>query len=237
MGRPFSARRLMEIDTRHTMLPPPPSAEAEGWDRSWRYLFETYTPAMCRYVRTLLRGIVGGGAETEAEDVVQAYLTACVEKGWLARDAAEIRSFRSWLKMQLFRFTCDWIDRMRAAKRQAAGSDLGPDVLLGMRARVMDPADAAFDRELVEAAIESALRKLADRSEDQAEVMRDLLRRDGAASSDLADRLDRNASQLAALTRRARVAFAGLLAVELRTLTRDEHSFARLLEDLDPYLP
>lgn len=237
MSRPFSARRLMEIDTRHTMLPPPPSAESEGWDRSWQYLFDTYTPAMCRYVRTLLRGIAGGAAETEAEDVVQAYLAACIEKGWLARDAAEIRSFRSWLKMQLFRFTCDWIDHRQAAKRSAAGSDLGAETLLGMRARVMDPAEAAFDQELVEAALESALGKLAERSEDQAEVMRDLLRREGRASGDLGERLERTASQLAALTRRARVAFAGLLAVELRTLTRDEHSFARLLEDLDPYLP
>ena len=232
-----SARRLLDIDTRQTMLPPPPSADDPGWDHSWAYLFETYTPAMRRYVTTLLAGLVGReAAKTEAEDVVQGYLAACVEKGWLARDAREMTSFRSWLKMQLFRFTCDWMDRMNAKKRKAPGFE-DPEVLRGLRSRVLGPADAAFDEALVVAATERAVEKLAQRSEDQAEIIRELLRRAGDAGNDLGPRLGKSPPQLAALKRRARVSFAALLAEELRATVRDLSSFDTLLRELDPLLP
>ena len=47
----------MQIETRWTMLPPPPGPEHTDWEERWRYLFETYTPAMRRYVAALLRGL------------------------------------------------------------------------------------------------------------------------------------------------------------------------------------
>ena len=47
--------------------------------------------------------------------------------------------------MQLFRFTCDWIDRLQAKKRGPEGDVLGGEALLGLRGRVVDPAEAAFD--------------------------------------------------------------------------------------------
>lgn len=235
--RLVGVRRLMDIETRRTMLPPPPSAEDAGWQASWEHLFTTYTPAMQAYVTSLLSGLLGRpAARTEAEDVVQAYLAACVEKGWLARDAQTMHSFRSWLKMQLFRFTCDHIDRMRAKKRQPKGFE-DPSVLRGLRARVLDPAEATFDQHLVDAAVGAAVAALASRSEDQAEVIRDLLRQDGDVGTALAERLDRTPEQLAALKRRARVNFAALLAEELKGTVRGVDAFEDLLRDLAPFLP
>ncbi len=228
---------LLGIQTRRSLLPPPASAKDPRWEAAWAHLTHTYAPAMRRYVSRLLRGLVGSErADDEAEDVVQAYLAAALEHGWLARDAAELRSFRSWLKMQLFRFTCDWIDRRRAQRRSAPGWD-DPETLRGLRARVIDPAEADFDRGLVEGAVEEALGRLAARSEDQAEVIRSLLRSDGHPGPDLGARLGRQGNALAALVRRARTAFATLLAEALRGTVRDEQAFAELLDALDPHLP
>jgi len=238
MERLGGRQRLMDIDTRQTMLPPPPGPSDPGWTASWQHLFETYTPAMRRYVTSLLKGLLGRpAAETEAEDVVQAYLATCVEKGWLARDAKAMRSFRSYLKMQLFRFTCDHIDRMRAKKRQPKGFE-DPSVLQGLRSRVLAPAEAAFDEEVVSVATQQALAGLATRSEDQAEVIRELLRTGGELDAvALAERLGRTSEQLAALKRRARVNFATLLATELKNTVRGVDDFESLLRELDPFLP
>lgn len=228
---------LLSIQTRRSLLPPPADAADPRFEAAWSHLATTYAPAMRRYVARLVRGLVGGErADDEAEDVVQAYLAAAVEHGWLAKDAARMHSFRSWLKMQLFRFTCDWVDRHRAQKRQAPGLE-DPEVLRGLRARVLDPAEADFDRALVDAAVQEALRRLAERSEDQAEVIRTLLRTDGRPGPDLGARLGREGNALAALVRRARTAFAGLLAETLRRTVRDDAAFADLLEELGPHLP
>lgn len=228
---------LLSIETRRSLLPPPARADDPRWADAWQHLATTYAPAMRRYVARLLRGLVGAEqADDEAQDVVQAYLAAAVEHGWLARDASRLTSFRSWLKMQLFRFTCDWIDHRRAQKRTAPGWT-DPEVLRGLRARVLDPAEADLDRGLVDGAVQEALRRLAERSEDQAEVIRSLLRTDGAPGPDLGARLGREGNALAALVRRARTAFAGLLAEALRATVHDEEAFADLLADLEPHLP
>ncbi|MBL9086006.1 MAG: sigma-70 family RNA polymerase sigma factor [Planctomycetia bacterium] len=228
---------LLSIETRRSLLPPPSRADDPRWEAAWTHLATTYAPAMRRYVARLLRGLVGEDrADDEAEDVVQAYLAAAVEHGWLSRDVARQRSFRSWLKMQLFRFTCDWVDHRRAQKRNAPGW-ADPEVLQGLRARVLDPAEADLDRALVETAVEAALRRLAERSEDQAEVIRSLLRGGGTPEPDLGARLEREGNTLAALVRRARTSFATLLAETLRETVRDEEAFADLLADLEPHLP
>lgn len=237
MGRVASGRLLLSIATRHTMLPPPPSRSDPGFERSWRHLFDTYTPAMRRYVATLVRGVSGAAAEDDADDVVQAYLASALEGGWLAVHADRIRSFRSFLKMQLFRFTCDWIEARRAKKRTAPGTEAPPEALAAAVGRGAGPADADFDAALVDAAVGQALSRLAQRSEDQAEVVRELLRTAGEPGNDLGARLGREPGALAALVRRARVAFAELLAETLRETVRDEEAFADLIADLEARLP
>ena len=73
-----------------------------------------------RYVAAILRRTAGPAADPQdAPDVVAAYLAACLEKGWLEREAGEIRCFRAWLKVQLARFTRTWVRDRSAARRWA----------------------------------------------------------------------------------------------------------------------
>jgi DNA-directed RNA polymerase specialized sigma24 family protein len=231
------ALNLMQIETRWTMLPPPPGPEHPDWEESWRYLFLTYAPAMRRYVGALLRGMFKQRPDdAEVEDVVQDYLSHCIDKGWLSRDAGSIRSFRSYLKTQVFRFTCDYLDRKYAQKRSAPGTR-DERMLQGVGTRADDPAIRAFDEGLVDVAREEAIRKLGEANADQAEVIRDLLRTAGEGSTDLAERLGRPAKQLPVLKHRARKAFATLFAEELKGTVVDLEAFGELLKALEPHLP
>ena len=231
------ARNLLSIETRWTMLAPPPSPEHPEYEARWRYLYETYEPAMRSYAHTLLRGMLGPHvAENEAADLVHEYLTQCLDKAWLSREAGAIRSFRKYLKAQLFRRACDYVDRAKAKKRKPPGL-AGQEGLQGVRARAIDPAEAALDASLVEIAVDRALATLAENNAEHAEIVRDLRRTAGEGSADLAERLGRPAQQMAVLRHRARKAFAVCLAEELKGLVRSEVEFARLLEDLDPLLP
>jgi len=237
MGITGGIRKLMSIETRWTVLPPPPGPENERWNSSWSYLFETYTPAMHSYVRALLRGMLKRPVEeADVEDVVGEYLAACIDKGWLSRDAGSIRSFRSYLKTQVFRFTCDWLDRKFVQKRQP-GAMASPALLEGVSGTEPDPAARVFDAALVEAARDVALRSLSQASEDQAEIVRDLIRAGGEDSADLAEHLGRPARQIPVLRHRAHRAFAALIAEELKSTVIDLEAYAELLGALEPHLP
>lgn len=219
------------------MLPPPPSPEHPEYEARWRYLYETYEPAMCAYAHALLRGMLGPHvAENEAQDLVHEYLLSCLDKAWLSRNAAEIRSFRKYLKTQLFRRACDYVDHVKAKKRSPPGLQ-SPEVLRDIRARAIDPAESAFDRGLVEIAVERAVAVLAGNNAEHAEVVRDLLRTGGEGSTDLADRLNRPAQQMAVLRHRARKAFSVALAEELKGLVRSELEYGNLLIEIDGLLP
>jgi len=189
---------------------------------------------MERYAAAILRACHAEGArEDEAPDVVQAYLTACLEKGWLERDAGEIRCFRAWLKVQLRRFTLAWARDGAAAKRRPPGASsledapavAGPDL------------DAALDAGLVNAAVERCMTRLRAGNEIYAEIVADLLRTEGEGAPDLAARLGRDAKDLAVLRHRARRRFASLFADELRATVRDPAAFDDLLARLEPHLP
>lgn len=232
-----SARNLLSIETRWTMLPPPPTPEHPEYEARWRYLYETYEPAMRSYAHTLLRGMLGPQvAENEATDLVHEYLLSCLSKDWLGRNAGEIRSFRKFLKAQLFRRACDYVDHKKAKKRAPPGLE-SPEVLKGIRARAIDPAEAALDESLMAIAVERALEVLAQKNSDQAEVVRDLLRTGGEGSPDLAERLGRPARQIPVLKHRARQAFSACLSEELKGLVRSELEFTTLIEDLEGLLP
>ena len=228
---------LMRIETRWTMLPPPPAADDPDWEQGWRFLFETYQPAMQRYVRGLLSRLLRRSvAPEEAEEVVQDYLSHCIEKAWLSRDACAIRSFRRYLRTQLYRFTHDWLDRRLAQKRAPEGLK-SADMLDDLPVEPDDELVAELDRGLVEVAQERALAHLAAANEEQAELIRDLLRTGGEGSPDLAERLGRPERQLKVLRHRARRAFALHFLEELQSTTRDLESFGVLLRGLESHLP
>lgn len=228
---------LMQIETRQTMLPPPPGPAHPSWEESWTWLFQRYAPAMRRYVRGVLKSVLKRAiSEDEAEEVVQEYLSACIDKGWLSRDVGTIRSFRRYLKVQLYRFVHDYLDRKLAKKRAPEG--VVDAAALADLAIEPDDADAIaeLDRGFVEVACEEALRRLGEKNEEQAAIVRDLLRSGEGGSADLADLLGRPQRQLPVLRHRARRAFAVLFIEELKATTRDLASFEELLTGLERYL-
>jgi len=227
---------LRSIQTRRSLLPPPGAADDPDWERSWTYLFDAYAPAMERYVAGVLRSALKRPPDPElARDIVQSYMVASIEKGWLSRDGESIRCFRAYLQTQLRRFTYKHLDHMFAAKRHAP--DMRSDDALRDVAAVEAEGIADLDRAFVETAVERALSRLREANEIYAEIVADLLRTGGDASPDLALRIDRPARRLPVLKHRATRRFGLLLYEELRLTVRDDGSFETLCRRLEPWLP
>lgn len=231
-----STSDLRSIPTRRSLLPLPVAGASDPrWEDSWRHLLEVYGPALRAYVSALLRAARASSEPEDAADIVQAYLTACLEKGWLQRDGGEIRSFRAYLKVQVRRFTWSWLREQHALKRRPPHQLLEAD--LEARASASPELDIALDAAFVQSAVERCCTQLAASNAVYAEIIADLLRTEGVGSSDLATRLGREPRDLAVLRHRARRRFAHLLAEELRATVRDAESFHELLVLLEPHLP
>ena len=100
-----------------------------------------------------------------------------------------------------------------------------------------DPAAGDLDVAFVQVTVDRALSELRAKNEEYAEVIADLLRTHGEGSPDLAERLGRDADDVAVLRHRARRRFAALFADELRATVRDDEAFGDLLQRLDAYVP
>lgn len=232
-----SSRRLRSIVTRRSMLPGMGDRGTPRWEETWQYLFALYAPAMERYVRSLLsRALARSVTAEEARDVVAAYFAACLEKGWLEKDAEDIRCFRAYLQTQLRRFAYNHLEHQFAKKRYA-GPTAPLETLDGVAGRDAMPETADLDRSWVEIAVEQALAELRAGNEIYGEIIADLLRTDGEGSGDLAARLGKSDAQLVHLRHRARRRFAVLFHEQLRTTVRDDEAFEELCRDLAPYLP
>jgi len=93
--------------------------EDPHWDVSWAYLAEHYERPMTIYARRLLARAPGGAASAQdAPDVVQAFLTACIEKDWLSRADPQRGRFRAYVQVLLRRYVTRWLRRRLARKRQ-----------------------------------------------------------------------------------------------------------------------
>ncbi len=226
---------LRAIPTRRSLLPPPATGAADPrWQASWKHLHEVYAHAMERYVAAILRATRGADPQ-DAPDIVQAYLGACLEKGWLEHHDGDLRCFRAWLKVQLQRFTRGWLRERGAAKR--GGSVARDDAALAVVGVEGPDLDAALDAGWVDAAVVRAIARLREGNEEYAEIVADLLRTDGEGSSDLAVRLGRPPKDLAILRHRARRRFAALFVDEVRASVRDPEAYEALLARLEPHLP
>ncbi len=227
---------LHSIRTRRSLLPPPQDRSDPRWAESWSHLFHTYAPAMERYVRRLLVAALGPAAAEDAADVVQEFLAACLERGWLAREAAGIRCFRAYLQTALRRFALKHVERRRAAKRDP-GAACAPAELAAVAGPGADPADADLDAGVLDVALGQALARLREGNAEYGEVIADLLRTSGSGSDDLPALLGRRPADLPVLRHRARRRFAALLADELRATVRDDDAYGALLARLEPLLP
>lgn len=232
-----TGRRLRSIVTRRSMLPPPADREDPKWEDSWSYLFQLYTPAMERYVRSILARALGGSqAEDEAADVVQDYFAQCLTKGWLSRDVEDLRCFRAYLQSQLRRFVYKYLDHKFAQKRHAPGAT-SHEALEGVRGDAVDPAEAELDEGWVEISVQAAVEQLRTGNQDYYEVILDLLRTHGEGSADLGKRINRSSEQIVHLRHRARRRFALLFHEHLRESVRDDEAFDELCKRLESYLP
>ena len=226
---------LRTIVTRRSLLPPPGDPRDARWTAAWEHLFQVYGPALRGYVRALLNRLPGGDPG-EAEDVVQSYLAACLENGWLARDDGRIRCFRAWLQVQVRRYAISWVRRSTAAKRggRAAGATVLPERVAEPRPRA---APDALSEGWVEVALTRALERLRRGNALYAAVIDDLRLGDGEPSADLGERLRQTPRQLTLVRHRARRRLSTLFAEELRATVRDEGAFEELWRTLEPFLP
>ncbi len=232
-----TSRRLRSIVTRASMLPRLVDKGGPEWADGWQFLFSLYTPAMVRYVKSILsRSLKRAADDDEAQDIVQDYFSACLEKDWLTRDVAAIRCFRAYLQMQLKRFVYKHLDHKFAQKRNP-GALASPEALEGVVGDAADPSSVELDEGWVSVAVTQALAELRQGNEIYAEVIADLLRTDGQGSPDLAERLGQSAQQLTHLRHRARKRFGTLFHEQLRQTVLDDEAFEELCTRLEAYLP
>lgn len=236
MGSLVNAQSLQSIATRRTYLPLPVDREDPRWEESWRYLCETYRPAMVRFVATILSDrIPPEVARQEAPDVTQAYIASCLEKGWLNGDGQTIASFRAYLQVQLRRFVMDWLDHRFAARRTPTREvpwDCVADLPAGD-----DQATAELNAAYLQVAVDRALAELEKRNPGYARLIRSCLTDDGDEPDDEGDEPDGTPQRRSVTRWRARRRFVELLAQELRATVTDEDTYQALIAHVEPYLP
>lgn len=228
--------------TRWSVLADLEAQEPATWQRSWDELVRAYTPPMERYVRGLLRRLApGSDAVADTEEVLQGFLAACVEKGWLGRATPEKGRFRAFLQALLKRHVLHFHRHRRAARRHPGpGQSLVPllDETDEAEAIFEDTEErAGFDAGWAAVLVDRTLRRLEEKHERYGAVVRDLLLTHGEGSPDLAQRLGIRSAQFPVVKHRARDLFARLFAEEFAATVTDPQSYQEEWTSLSAYLP
>ena len=129
------------------------------WHQAWGTLCRMYQDAMEGLVRRVLKARGGAVRVDEAEDVVQAFLAACVEKNYLLKADPRIGKFRTFLAVCLRRYTIKYCE-MRHAKKRLPDRPIASfeEVLDGLdRSGAVEIADEAFSEEWAACVLESAI--------------------------------------------------------------------------------
>ena len=217
-----------------------PEADDEDstWHQAWDALCRIYQDAMEGLVRRLLKARGGAVRVDEAEDVVQAFLLACVEKNYLLKADPRIGKFRTFLAVCLKRYTIKYC-ASRHAKQRLPDQPIVPfeEALDGLDAAGGGEfADGEFSKEWAACLLESAVRRVADRSQANADLLRQLLVDPAADGDTLADRLGLPRRNVALRTHRAK----RMLAEELWHCVKDTATTSAQAEEeratLFPYL-
>lgn len=210
------------------------------WQASWQQLVESYRKPMERYATRIL-GRAGPASAQDAGEVVQEFLTACLEGDWFARAQQQKGQFRVFVRVLLRRFIHSWLRARYAKKRRPDGDRV--IVSLSSEAGHMELADthpqdaAEFDRSWAEVAVERALARLREESPRYHTVIHDLILTHGVGSEDIADRVDSRAVRFAVIKYRAGKRFSAIFEEELRATVRDPEAFKLEWQTLQPYLP
>jgi hypothetical protein len=232
---------LATIETRWSVVRRLDATSDPRWEDAWKHLSSTYRPAMEAYVRGLLRRTTGSTDPDEAADVVQGFLAACTEKGWLSRADPARGPFRAFVQVVLRRYLYGRLDADHARKRRAeSGPPLPIDDVSGGVAGSTDDDPAALEalhQGWVEIAVARALDRLRRGNARYHQVVLDLIAHDGESSPGLAEQLGVEARHLDVLRHRSRRRFALLFEEELRATVADEKDFAEEWRALSRYLP
>lgn len=209
---------------------------------AWRDLIARYRgPLLSQARRLLARGRGRPATAEDAEEAVQAFWVACLEKDWLGRADAERGRFRAFVQVLLKRFVRDRVEHEHASVRHPGkGRSVVEMGALGVEeaAVASDRAEAeAFDREWVKVAIDRAVAAVEGASARDGVVLRDLMRTEGAGSPDLAALIRVHAEQLPVIKSRVRDRFSKRFAEELSATVRDPADFDEEWQALARYLP
>lgn len=131
-------------------------------------LCQAYWYALYAFVRHL------GKTPHDAQDLVQCFFAACIEKNYLADANREKGRFRSFLLLALKRFLANEWDKARAQKRGGQHAVLSLDSLTAEERYALEPADhltpdKLFDRRWAMTVLENVLKRL---REEQAQAGR-----------------------------------------------------------------
>ncbi len=228
-------------DTRWSVIGALDTATGRRREDGWAYLVAAYERPMQEYVRrSLARRRARPCSQEEAHAVVQDFLGDCAAKGWLSRADPGRGPFRAFIQILLRRFVRNRVRYERAARRASPPSSrsLRLDASGAGQLVAGERADIdAFDRTWAEVAVERARRRLAAESDRYLTVIDDLIRTQGAGSSDLAAHLRMREQQVPVLRHRARRRFAALFEEELAATVGDEVQFREEWRALARYLP
>ncbi len=229
------------IPTRWSLVGRMAAEPDDAWMAAWNWLIHSYEEPMQRYVLGVLRRTRGHADPSEAHDVLQAFFTACLERGWLSRADPRRGRFRAYMKVLLRRFVQSHLRREGALKRRPGeGKELQglPEGDGIVDSSAADAAESeAFDREWVGVAIARTLDRLREEQARYHAVVHDLVLTHGEGSPDMAARVGLQPKQLPVLRHRARARFAALFAEELAATVGNEDEFRAEWAALAPYLP
>jgi len=215
----------------HRLGPPPTDDPGlrRAWEDAWLYLWDTFRPAMLRIVRRMLPRI-GGGIVTaeEAEDVVQSFLLACLEKDYLACADPAIGRFRTFVAVCLRRHTTKYVEHRRRKRRAPEAAPLPLDGDPGANGDPVARAwDAAFEVEWVRCLLAAALPRVGERSRPNEALLRVVCENPYISVEDLALRLGTDRSKIPLRLHRAR----RMLAEEFWSVVEQTVSSQAELED------
>lgn len=108
-----------------------------------------------------------GQREHDAQDLVQGFFAACLEKGYFRSADRQRGRFRSFLLLALKRFMANEWDRERAAKRGGGETPISLDALAAEQRYALEPvdtwtADRLYERRWATTLLERVLHRLRD---------------------------------------------------------------------------
>ena len=205
---------------------------------AWTQLFHDYEPPMRKYARRWLSRLAGGDP-ADADDVVQDYFQACLEKDWLTRARQDAGRFRAFVQMTLKRHVLRWVRDRHAQRRHPKDAKVltMDDDESPIAVAAAAELDDEFDKSWTEIAVDRALRQLGDADSRASLVVRDLIRTEGDGSADIHDQLGINRAYYNVLKGRVRTTFSRYVAQEMQATVADESALRSEWEHLKKFLP